>query len=178
MFHQRALYLEWADTVAGRFDHIVDTAYKPIIAVGVADGYIAGVVKAVVHGLCFYLRVVEIFAEEAGGASVIDTDNYLALFAVGHGITLRIDNVDVIERSFLSHRAGARLYPRICAYGEGSLGLAKTFHQRYAGEPLPFLENGWIEGLTGYCAISQCREVIAAHILADKEAEDCGRGAE
>ena len=111
-------------------------------------------------------------------ALAVDVDYNLTFFAICHGVPVGIYEVDVIERAFLSHRARARLYPRICAHGEGCFGLAEALHKREACECLPILEHRWVEGLAGYGAVTQGREVVFTYVFAYEEAEYGRRRAE
>ena len=91
------------------------------------------------------------------------------LFAVGNGAHVAVHKVYVVLRTFLAHRAGAWLYPRICAYGKCGLCLAEALHEFDAGKPFPFLEHRRVERLAGDCAVLQRRQVVVAYILARSE---------
>ena len=58
MFHQSALDFEGSDQVAGGLDHIVRAADKPVIAVRVAPGQVAGQIPAAREALRVALRCV------------------------------------------------------------------------------------------------------------------------
>ena len=67
MRHKRAFHLERADAIARAFDDVVRTALKPVIAVRIAPGGIAGVVKIVAERLAVSRFVLLIALKQAVG---------------------------------------------------------------------------------------------------------------
>ena len=175
MRHQGAFHLKRTDAVAGTLDHIVDTAFEPVITVFIAPGHIAGMIDAVVPGLTGKFFVTIVFLEEADGLTVTDAHHDLALLTVLATGAVGTQQVDVILGVGHTHAAGLRLHPGEGAERHGGLRLSEAFHHLDAGLLVELVEHGGIQGLAGGGAILQRREVIVRQILADHEAVDGGR---
>ena len=175
MRHQGTLHLKRTDTVAGALDHIVDTAFEPVVAVFIAPGHIAGMIDAVVPGLTGQFLVTIVFLEEADGLTVTDAHHDLTLLTILATGAVGTQQVDVILGVGHTHAAGLRLHPGEGAERHGGLRLSEAFHHLDAGLLVELIEHGGIQGLAGGGAIFQRREVIVRQILADHEAVDSGR---
>ena len=178
MRHQGALHLKRTDTVAGALDHIVDSAFEPIVAVFIAPRHIAGMIDAVVPGLTGQLLVTVVFLEEADGLTVTDAHHNLTLLTIFATGTVGTQQVDVILGVGHTHTAGLRLHPGEGAEGHGGLRLSKAFHHLDTGLLVELIEHSGVQGLTGCGAILQRREVVVRQILADHKTVDGGRRTE
>ena len=82
MGDERALHLKRTYAVSARLDDIVDTAYKPVVAVLVAPCHIARMIQAIVPHLLGHLLVTVVVFEESVRLAIADPDANLALLTV------------------------------------------------------------------------------------------------
>ena len=176
--HQGTLHLERTDTVAGGFDHIVDTTLKPIVAVLIAPGHVACVVKSVVPGLTGQFRIAIVLLEETDGLAVTDTHHNLTFLTILTGRTVGTDQVDIVLGIGNTHRAGLRRHPGEGAEGHRGLCLTETFHHLDARLLVELIKDGWVQGLAGSGAVFETRQVIFRQVLTYHETVDGGWCAE
>ena len=173
--HQRTLYLERTNAVATRFDDVVDTTLKPVVAVFVAPGHITSVIESVVPGLTGKLWVAVVLLEETDGLAVAYTHHNLALLTIFTRCTVGADQVDVVLGVGDTHRTGFRLHPGEGAEGHRGLCLSEAFHHLDACLLVELFEDGRVQGFTSCTTVLQTREVVLREVLANHETIDGGR---
>lgn len=101
MLHEGGLHLEGSYAVAAGLDDVVLSAHEPIKPVFVAPGEVAGVVVFAAARRPGAFGIVLVACHQT---VLMGTEPYrdLAVRAVGHGILLVVDEVDVIEGAGLA----------------------------------------------------------------------------
>ena len=162
----------------GRLDDIIDTAFKPVVAILVAPSHITSMVDAVVPSLARLLLVAIVALEETNRLLVTHANHNLALLTVLAWSAVGTQQVDVVLGIGNTHRTRLGSHPREGAQRHRCLCLAETFHHADARLLEELLEHGGIQSLTCGGAVLQRREVVLREILANHEAIDGGRCAE
>ena len=63
------------------------------------------------------------------------------------------EQVDVVFRTFSTHRARRGVDVRVCGHGECGFGLSEALHQLYSCEFIPLFEHARVERFAGNGAI-------------------------
>ena len=168
MFHEGAFHLKRPDAVAGALDDIVIAPYKPVIAVRVSPGGVARVVNAVFPGTGHRVGILPVFAEQTSRMlfiRILDADG--TDDAVLTGISILIEQVDLVDRSRLAHRTGTDFHPREISEQDGGFGLAEALVNSQACLTLDLVEYLGIERLACKGGMFNEAEIVFCQILFD-----------
>ena len=127
MLHQGTFHLKGTNAEASTLDHVVNSTNKPEVAILVGVGHVSSVVQAVHKGFLCSLLVLVVAGKHAKGATFIQTDNDFPHFSCSTGVAFRIDNIDVVAGSRLTHGTWLWFHSVKVSDGEGQLSLAVAF---------------------------------------------------
>jgi hypothetical protein len=173
MGHEGTLDFERADAVTGTFDNVVGTANIPEITVLIPPSDVSGMVDIVIPCRTGQIGVAIVFLEDTEAFTVGTDDDFTLLAVFGTG-TVGADEVNVVLRIGLPHRAGFRFHPWESSNGEGGLGLSETFHELDTCETEESLVNGRVEGFAGDGTVAKGGKVVTGKVFADEITEDGG----
>ena len=145
MLDHHAFQLERADAVVRRLEHVVIAADVKVIAVGVAESNVAGVVIAVAHGIGGFGLVALVAQHQAlRRLGQVDAD-----FAFVRRLAVDVEQLDPVARQRPAHGAGLdRLARRIADLGRG-FGLAEAVAYGQAPGALNLFDDFRVERLAG-----------------------------
>ena len=136
------------------------------------------IASVVPRGVGVLGRSVVLAEEAAGGVIPVGADDYLARLADRNGIAVGIDDIYVVERDGLAHRADPRGHADRVGYHDGCLGLAEALHDLQSGRLFELAEDLGVERLSRYRCVFDGGQVETGQILFDEHAVHGGRRAE
>ena len=178
MLCKHALYLKRSDSVSGGLYDIVGSSDIPIIAVLILPRGVARMVKTVVPRLGGFLLIAVIALEESERNLRLGMNDNLAGDTGRHGLAVLVDDIHIVVRHRLTHRAGLRLHADAVCNKQGGLRLTEALHELYPRLLVPLVENIGVERLARDSAVFERAQIIGGHILLEHKSEHCGRAAE
>ena len=89
-----------------------------------------------------------------------------------------VDDIHMVVRHRLTHRARLRLHADAVCNKQGGLRLTEALHELYSGLLVPLVENIGIESFACDGAVFQRAQIIGRYILLKHKSEHRGRAAE
>lgn len=74
-----------------------------------------------------------------------------------HGLAVLVDDIHIVVRHRLTHRARLRLHADAVCNKQGGLRLTEAFHKLYPRLLIPLVENIWVEGFA--CVVQYFSEL-------------------
>src|SRR5690554_2785797 len=111
MFNEGALYLKGADPVSGTLDHIVGSSHKPVVPVLIPPSRVPGMVDPILPDFGGSLRFSVISVKQPDRFAPIRPDHQFSYFSYLTGITLFINDINIITGSGFTHRPGLWFHP-------------------------------------------------------------------
>ena len=175
MLDQHAFQLEGADAVVGRLEHVVGAAHVGDVAVGVARGDVARVVRGVAHRFGGALGAVDVAVHQAqrpGRERQAD----LALVA---GLPVHVHQHHLVAGQGPAHRSGLDRLARRVAHLRRRLGLAVAVAQVQAPGRAHAVDDLGVERLAGADHLAQLQPpAVGGQVFLDQHAPHGGRCAQ
>ena len=166
------------DPVRGRDDDVVGAAHEPEVAVLVLDRAIAGEVPAVVEDLGVGVVVAPVALHQPDRPLGLRRERDVALLAGPEALAVVRDDVDVVARRRLAHRARAHLEAGEVGDEVDGLGLPVAVVDRRPRRLAPGADDLGVERLAGRDGVAHARQVEGAEIELHERAEERRRRAE